>query len=410
MNKLKFGGRSQLRCSLIPSIAGLEIYGSNLIVVATVVLLFSASFMQLASAAPWRLTDPMSIARYRHSATLLSNGKVLVAGGYDNEADSLATAELFNFANEKWTMTGSMNDMRGDHTATKLKNGMVLVTGGFVFYQREFYGKLATAELFNPHTGSWQRAGSMTVARVAHTATLLANGQVLVAGGGADSGATNVADIYDYAQNTWTATGSLNTARLGHTATLLRDGKVLIVGGVDDEGDVLTSAELYNPSNGTWTNTGFLNTGRYAHTATLLPNGKVLVAGGYDTDNLALVNSELFDPSTETWTETSTPLNAPRGEQVATLLFNGQVLFTGGFGFTSFGDALSSVEIFCPRTAVWTIVDPLNFARGNHTSTLLPNGKVLVTGGYDDHQSGALSTVEINGPLPFHATKRQTRK
>ena len=111
-----------------------------------------------------------------------------------------------------------------------------------------------------------------------HTATLLPNGKVLVAGG-YNSGYLTSAELYDPASGSWSATGSLNTARQAHTATLLPNGKVLVAGG-DNGSGYLTSAELYDPASGSWSATGSLNTARYFHTATLLPNGKVLVAGG----------------------------------------------------------------------------------------------------------------------------------
>ncbi|MGA7273695.1 MAG: kelch repeat-containing protein, partial [Candidatus Udaeobacter sp.] len=121
--------------------------------------------------------------------------------------------------------------------------------------------------------------GSLTTAREQHTATLLPNGQVLVAGGEGTSGYLSSAELYDPASGTWTATGSLTTARDLHTATLLPNGQVLVAGGIGTSVD-LSSAELYDPASGTWTATGSLTTARFEHTATLLPNGKVLVAGG----------------------------------------------------------------------------------------------------------------------------------
>ena len=122
-----------------------------------------------------------------------------------------------------------------------------------------------------------------------HTATLLANGKVLVAGGG-DNLAT--AELYDPATGTWTFTGSLNAGRGAHTAALLSDGKVLVAGG----GDNLATAELYDPATGTWTFTGSLNAGRYLHTSTLLTNGRVLIAGGLITAMAEARNSTTRRP------------------------------------------------------------------------------------------------------------------
>jgi hypothetical protein len=167
---------------------------------------------------------------------------------------------------------GSLSTARYGHTSTLLSNGKVLVAGG----SNGSY--LASAELYDPTSGTWAATGSLNTARQMHTATLLSNGKVLVAGG-FNGGTLASAELYDPASGTWAATGSLNTARWIHTATLLSNGKVLVAGGIDNVGNPFASAELYDPASGTWTATGSLNTGRYDHTATLLPNGKVLVAG-----------------------------------------------------------------------------------------------------------------------------------
>src|SRR5438477_5116367 len=156
-------------------------------------------------------------------------------------------------------------------------------------------------------SGTWTATGSLGTAHASHTATLLPNGKVLVAGGVNYSGTLGSAELYDRASGTWMATGSLGTARAGHTATLLPNGKVLVTGGlVDFSGHVTTSAELYNPASGTWTATGSLGTARASHTATLLPNGKVLVAAGGEDRRSA----ELYDPASGTWAATGSLVTA----------------------------------------------------------------------------------------------------
>ena len=234
----------------------------------------------------WRVTHSLNTARSGHTATLLQNGMVLVAGGTDSNFNRSASAELYDLASGTWTATGSLNRAHNMHTATLL-NGRVLVAGGvdsnIIFIS-------ATAELYHPASGTWTVTGSLNTARAGHTATLLQNGMVLVAGG-VDSNfvPSASAELYDLASGTWTATGSLNRAHNMHTATLL-NGRVLVAGGVDSNIIFISAtAELYHPASGTWTVTGSLNTARAGHTATLLQNGKfVLVAGGEDSN---------FDPS-----------------------------------------------------------------------------------------------------------------
>jgi N-acetylneuraminic acid mutarotase len=262
----------------------------------------------------WSVPGNLNDYRAGHTATLLTNGQVLVAGG------GVSSAELYNPVTGVWTYTGSLVTERSDHTATRLPNGKVLVAGG-LNYNGSKYVYLASAELYDPATGHWTATGSLAFARDGHTATLLPNGKVLVAGGGVIS-----AELYDPATGHWTATGSLGAARYGNTATLLPNGKVLVAGGATN-GSELASAEMYDPATGHWTATGSLGAARSGHTATLLPNGKVLVVGG----NIGVSFAELYDPTTGAWSPTgSLGANGPL-DHTATLLANGQVLVAGGF-------------------------------------------------------------------------------
>ena len=190
---------------------------------------------------------------------------------------------------------------------------MVLVAGGSTNS-----GILASAELYNPVSGSWTLTGSLNNGRSANTATLLPNGMVLVAGGDDitfPSPPIASAELYDPESGTWTFTGSLNTARDLHSATLLTNGMVLVAAGADISGNPTASAELYDPATGSWSVTGSLNTARELHSATLLTNGMVLAAGGFDSNFDVSASAELYEsqPSpTPTPTPTPTPRVTPR--------------------------------------------------------------------------------------------------
>src|SRR5439155_1366266 len=157
--------------------------------------------------------------------------------------------------------------------------GFALYAAGLVLV----FGSMSSAVQAQT-TGRWRITGSMATAREFHTATLLPNGKVLVAGGGDGGGSTFAsAELYDPATGIWTATGSIATARSAHTATLLPNGQVLVAGGTNYPIGTLASAELYDPATGIWTMTGSMATARAGHTATLLPNGQVLVAVGLNS-------------------------------------------------------------------------------------------------------------------------------
>src|SRR5438552_3990491 len=186
----------------------------------------TSSTLAQAEAGTWSSADSMHDPRDGHTATLLSNGKLLIAGGCAGENGNslgLASAELYNPATGTWTLTGSMTTARVGPTATLLPGGAVLVAGGIDVDQQILLG---SAELYNPTTGSWTVTGSLNIARHLHTATLLPGGKILVVGG---SGRDASAELYDPATGTWTLTGSMTTARVEHTATLLASGKVLVV-------------------------------------------------------------------------------------------------------------------------------------------------------------------------------------
>lgn len=357
---------------------------------AAVLMLAMLGFAREAFAQSWSLTGSINTARIYDTATLLPNGQALVAGGANSSDNYISSAELYNPASGTWSLTGSLNFDRAYHTATLLPNGQVLAAGGFGFVDGSPAIAIpSSAELYNPATGTWSVTGMLNVARYWHTATLLSNGQVLVAGGFGISGdVLSSAELYDPAAGTWSVTGSLNFARVWSTMTLLPNGQVLVAGGAGP----LSSAELYNPATGTWSITGSLNVAREGDTATLLTNGQVLVAGGGGASDNALTSAELYNPVTGTWSVTGS-LNFDN--DTATLLTNGQVLVTAGGG--------TSAELYNPATGTWSLTASLNVARDNDTATLLSNGQVLVASGVGSSDNFLSSAELYNATTPVAA-------
>ncbi|MCX5542397.1 putative Ig domain-containing protein [Paraburkholderia sp. CNPSo 3076] len=319
----------------------------------------------------WLPADYMNLARYRHTASLLPDGRVLVAGGIGSKGRLLSSAELYAPAADTWSQTGNLNQARFFHTATLLPTGRVLVAGGIGGTQ------LSSAELYDPAAGTWAPTGSMSQARDSHTATLLSTGRVLVAGGRGTTGTSlSSAELYDPVAGTWAQTGSLVQARYSATATVLADGRVLVAGGTGSAG-LLSSAELYDPATGTWSQTGNMAQARSLHTAMLLPDGKVLVAGGNIGGTAALATAELYDPATGTWSQTAS-MSQARYFFSATLLPDGRVLAAGGVGSPVF---LSSADLYDPAAGTWSRTASLGQPRNQQSATLLPDGRVLAEGG-----------------------------
>lgn len=269
-------------------------------------------------------TEPMKKARSWHSATRLEDGRVLIAGG----GSGFATAELFDPQTGHFASLPSMVSVfRGVHTATLLANGKVLLAGGDSMN--------ASAELFNPSSQTFLAVGSMVVPRQGHTATRLTDGKVLIAGGtpltlGAIP--SRSAELYDPLTNQFLPTGDLKTAREDHTATLLQDERVLIAGGStngDPHGSgAMAQAEVFDLRSGSFTSVGALGIARRSHAAALLPSGAVLLVGGYGAQ--VFTSAELFDPSLNQFVSSSAAMAVPRSRPTASILADGQVLVAGG--------------------------------------------------------------------------------
>jgi hypothetical protein len=347
-------------------------------------------------------TGSMNTARYDHTATLLPNGEVLVTGGLGVNGDytSLASAELYDPKKGRWTITGSMSVGRTGFTATLLANGLALVAGGSD-YQISCY---ATAELYNPATGQWTLTGSMSQPRCLQSATLLPNGDVLVSGGvnslyDYSRPTVSDAEIYNPNTGTWTPTGSLNTSRADAATSLLQNGQVLTAGGYNNTGNnnpntYLTSAEIYDPT-GQWTFTSSISgTVGIPTNPVMLSNDDVLIAN----------DAQFYDPNTGSWAATGALPTLTGPPTKGAPLGNGNVLGTGCAckstnKYYHCSGPTNVAYLYSSSGNSWSQTGSLNYARASHTMTLLPSGEVLITGGLEGSVNRiVLSSAELYTP------------
>jgi subtilisin-like proprotein convertase family protein/N-acetylneuraminic acid mutarotase len=361
------------------------------------------------SANTWTPAANLNTARYRHSAVLLFDGRVLVCGGNAwTNGTSLPGCEIYTRNTGQWTPTGNLGTGRYNHTATVLPDGRVLVTGGYTTNAGN--QPVATCEIYNPGTGLWTPTGSLPEARQSHTATLLHNGVVLVAGGNSNSGTLDTAAIFDPTSGSWTATGSLTHRRYDHTATLLPDNTVMVNGGSGST-TAMAFVEIYTPDTGLWTVPSGIAVGsRTAHTATLLQTGDVLLAGGGENDGLPRATADMvpFRPAVAWSSFNNVTLNTARQHHTATLLPDGKVLVAGGYTSADLSTLTNTAEIVDPVAGTITpTANAMAISRASHTATLLPKGDVLVVGGGTtavDRYHPATRTWSAAAPYPDSIT------
>lgn len=354
-------------------------------------------------AGAWSTAASLITGRENQTATLLRNGNLLVVGGLDGRGVPLASAELYDPKTNRWTAAGAMATTRLDHTATLLANGKVLVAGGIRGSIPS--DTLASAEIYDPASNSWSDAAPMIDSRSRHTATLLGDGRVLVVGGfsvkigerGLVVGQPGDAEVYDPRTNRWSPTPPMARYRREHTATLLSDGRVLVAGSQDDL--TFNSAEIYDPNSNRWLEAAPMTSGRALHSAVRLANGDVLVVGGIsqgqNSPAIELASAEIYHPSTNRWTAVASMTQA-RTSETTTLLGDGRVLVLGA------GFARGRPELYDPSRNSWSVVGPAS-VRSGFTATRLQNGTALVVGGYGT----ALSSVLQYDPAAVAPTPPQ---
>jgi N-acetylneuraminic acid mutarotase len=395
----------------------------------------------------WRPTAKMAVRRYSHTATLLNNGKVLIAGGYTSFG-ATNEAELYDPETDTWKKTGSLNVARYLHTAHLLPSGKVIVYSGrskntsgavaedtkieiydpetetwsfpeqksptrsYAQFHLRLDGKVfqsggtsatygtQTSHIFDPETDRWNPAAPALHSRGLGRSITLPDGRIVYAAGwDSQSFGVTGSEIYDPADGTWRLTGSTGVGRYNPEMTTMEDGRLLLSGGVTTTAQALTY--IFNPVNETWTSTGSLSTARYLHAQFLRPDGKILAMGGLTGSSgstaVTLSSTELYNPVSGTWSA-GTPMSTARFRFSVTELGNHKYLLAGGRTSASSFSALTLTEIYDAATDTYSTVAPMNVGRVNHAAAILPNGKVLVTGGYNVNTSTAIDSMEIYDP------------
>jgi hypothetical protein len=325
------------------------------------------------------MLDPRS----GHTATLLPDGKVLIAGGMRRNQDFYKSAELYDPAPGKFQSTGEMSLGRVSQTAVLLRSGKVLIAGGWIGH-----GCTDSVEVYDPTTGKFSALpAKMTTPRGDARATLLATGDVLITGGADhDSpGGITSAEVFRIADMSFHAIQPMHFARVSHTATLLQDGRVLIAGGRG--ANVNAAAEIYDPKTERFTLTGSLTAARYKHTAGLLRDGRVLVAGGSDERDWSgnLSSAEIYDPKTGKFSAAPSLISARfKLPEEAVMLESGNLVIAGGS---------RKVELFDPTAGKFTAVageisGPWHFM----SETRLKDGSILLAGGYANDDRATAQT------------------
>jgi hypothetical protein len=348
----------------------------------------------------WTATGSMATGRFFHASTVLSNGKVLVAGGQTPDYYDTNAAELYNPATGTWAATGGMSTSRSRFTTTLLPEGKVLAAAGNGPEGWWDLIPINTAEIYNPTTGTWSNTGSLAKVHADHTATLLSNGKVLLHGGFDMWESGPDAQLFNPATGTWGSAGTpIFADRNRHTATVLANGNVLLAGGDAGYASGQTN-EIYNVSTNTYSSAGTMASARSWHTAALLSNGKVLIAGGFPGSFTPLSSAALYDPATNSFSATGS-MSVSRFGATATTLPSGLVLVAGGQtrpGGYNYNIDTASADLFNSATGTFSATNSLGTPRSFHTTSDISGPSVLVAGGQSTFIAYSLASAEKYNP------------
>jgi hypothetical protein len=362
----------------------------------------------------WKKTGSLHTARADFTATLLQNGQVLVAGGVDRNDESgkaLASAEIYDPSSARWHAAAPMHYPRFGQTATLLTDGRVLVAGGTCVGLLQSgcpttidpSGAIAAAEIYDPKSDSWADTGSMASERSLHTATRLADGRVLVAGAElAPDEVVGTTELYDPATGRWTASGDMVTPRWQQFAVALPGGGALMAGGygpITLPDRLLKSVEIFDRATRSWhVAPPLLRARAQGGTAILLGTGRILIAGGDGGGDHMLASAELYDPAGGS--QATGAMSTTRAEHASVLLTDGHVLVMGGFDVPGTGPSgiLTSAEIYDPIAGTWGKAGAMQVARFDLGAVVLKDGRVLAVGGLLDN--AVSSAAELYSPAP----------
>lgn len=322
--------------------------------------------------------NTMNTPRDAH-AILVVGDKALILGGRTKSYGATTTlTEAYDSVSGEIREVGRMLGSRSFFQPVLLDNGKVLAAGGY--RQPNAHGTIQDCELYDPAKQRWKRTGSMHIPRELYAAVKLPNSDVLVIAGFSNGDITPTVERYETRHGRFRPAASLQIARFGHTSTLLAD-RILVAGGRTFKDVSLASTEIYYIHSRMWSPGPEMREDRFRHTATRLSDGRVLITGGYSSaQRKTLATAEIFDPVSNTFTLLSSTMSDARMDHTATLLPDGRVLIAGGWNSLK-NRTVASVDLFDPATNTFTPAAPLPVSRHEQAAALLPNGAVLLTGG-----------------------------